>query len=172
MTENAQAGASTPPKIHNGTYTIAHETRGHFTLKLHTAQEGQLAGRRILSLLVGPDNVTNFAGVAFWEDERTTAHVWKRYASNRDARAFPIDGYHFGQHWSPVEQKLAIWADLVVRGYGYTTNGVALRGDRSSYWTAEGYTLLLEGRCVCCNRKLTDPDSIRLGIGPVCGGRA
>ena len=27
-----------------------------------------------------------------------------------------------------------------------------------------------EGRCGKCNRKLTDPTSIRLGIGPVCRG--
>lgn len=33
------------------------------------------------------------------------------------------------------------------------------------------YELLHEGRCLCCNRKLTDPISIQTGIGPVCAGR-
>ena len=27
------------------------------------------------------------------------------------------------------------------------------------------------GRCRVCNRKLTDPESIELGVGPVCGRR-
>lgn len=27
------------------------------------------------------------------------------------------------------------------------------------------------GRCCACGRELTDPESIRLGIGPQCGGR-
>lgn len=31
---------------------------------------------------------------------------------------------------------------------------------------------LYSGRCRKCNRKLTVPESIKLGIGPVCGGRS
>jgi len=27
------------------------------------------------------------------------------------------------------------------------------------------------GRCACCGRLLTDPDSVRVGIGPICQGR-
>ena len=30
---------------------------------------------------------------------------------------------------------------------------------------------LHEGRCACCGRKLTVPESIDTGIGPVCAGR-
>ncbi len=33
-----------------------------------------------------------------------------------------------------------------------------------------GYEYLYKGRCRCCNRTLTTPDSVRLGIGPVCRG--
>ena len=36
---------------------------------------------------------------------------------------------------------------------------------------AETYQLLLEGRCVRCNRALTTPESIESGIGPICAGR-
>ena len=48
---------------------------------------------------------------------------------------------------------------------------LALRGstdDRHGYWFGEGYRLDLEAHCVECNRRLTTPDSIRLGIGPEC----
>jgi hypothetical protein len=27
------------------------------------------------------------------------------------------------------------------------------------------------GRCSCCGRLLTDPESVRVGIGPICAGR-
>ncbi len=36
---------------------------------------------------------------------------------------------------------------------------------------AKNYTLMMEGRCVRCNRLLTMPESVSSGIGPVCGGR-
>ncbi len=34
-----------------------------------------------------------------------------------------------------------------------------------------GCTYLYEGKCRVCNAKLTTPNSIRDGVGPVCGGR-
>ncbi len=35
----------------------------------------------------------------------------------------------------------------------------------------EPAVLYHEGRCGACGRKLTVPESIRSGLGPVCGGR-
>ncbi len=32
----------------------------------------------------------------------------------------------------------------------------------------EGYSIRHEGRCCCCGKPLTDPESILLGIGPIC----
>ncbi len=163
-----------PPRVHGGTYTISHPEQGHFTLKLHTAQKGDLAGKRILSLLVGPDNVNNYQGCAFWDDEAGVANVWKRFkgAGSR----MPIDGYSWQDRgWSATEAKLAIWADLAMRGDGTGgEQGEDVDEDgkpRRGFWGSEGYRLLLEGRCCVCNRKLTTPESIRLGIGPKCGGR-
>jgi len=37
--------------------------------------------------------------------------------------------------------------------------------------TAFSVRVLHEGRCACCGRKLTVPESIDTGIGPVCAGR-
>jgi hypothetical protein len=36
----------------------------------------------------------------------------------------------------------------------------------------EKYKIHIAGRCVVCNRKLTTPESISRGIGPICGGKA
>lgn len=38
-------------------------------------------------------------------------------------------------------------------------------------YAAKGLVYLVEGRCRRCNRLLTHPDSVRSGLGPVCGGR-
>jgi hypothetical protein len=37
---------------------------------------------------------------------------------------------------------------------------------------AKGYEYMLMAFCHRCNRPLTHPESIRTGLGPVCGGRA
>lgn len=45
--------------------------------------------------------------------------------------------------------------------------------NRADHWQDnKGLEYLCEGRCIKCNKKLTDPISIKLGIGPWCGGRS
>lgn len=147
------------PRAHNGTYTVEHATRGHFTVKLHTAQNGKLKGRRIVSLLSGPNNETDFKGVGFYDEPRNEpamVSVWSKYRTYGTSPLF--DGFQWDSNWGKVEQKVAIWTSLVLR-------------PGRDYWSGEGYSLLKSGTCVVCNRKLTDPDSIRLGIGPTCAGK-
>lgn len=150
------------PNAKNGTYTVSHPQRGHFTVKLWTSQRGSLVGQRLISLLVGPNNETDFKAVARWHDEAKRVDVWARY---RDAASvMSINGYNWQRRgWSFYEQKLAIWADLVIRGADEQRHG---------YWWGEGYRLMLEGRCCVCNRKLTHPESIESGIGPECARKA
>tara|TARA_R110000851_G_scaffold120002_1_gene248058 strand:- start:2588 stop:3067 length:480 start_codon:yes stop_codon:yes gene_type:complete len=145
---------------HNGTYTVSHPEAGHFTVKLYTARKGALEGRRILALLQGPDNTRDWKGVGFWSDDGTRVDVWKRFSSA--SRTLQIDGFNYGDHWSATEKKCAIWSDLIVRGATEFKHG---------HWYGEGYRLQLEGRCVVCNAVLTQPESIRLGIGPTCRGK-
>lgn len=146
--------------VHNGTYTVEHPERGHYTLKLWTARQGALASKRLVSLLVGPDNRSDYKPVAFWDDDNRTAHLWKRYRSG--SRSPLLDGFHWNSSWNPTEKRLAMWVDLVARGASNESHG---------HWWGEGYGLLLESRCVVCNRKLTSPESIRSGIGPECAGK-
>jgi len=149
------------PSVKNGTFTVSHERLGHFTVKLWTCAKGALAGKRILSLLTGPNNDTDFTGVAFWNDEAKVANVWKRHRGEKSSQ--PVDGFAWQTiGWSVYEQKLAIWCDLATRG---------AEQERHGYWFGEGYRLQLEGRCVVCNRKLTHPESIDAGIGPECASR-
>jgi len=43
-------------------------------------------------------------------------------------------------------------------------------GDNSKY-VALGYTISASLNCIMCNKKLTTPESLARGIGPVCDGR-
>lgn len=161
----ADESAHPGPSVHNGTYTVEHPANGHFTLKLYTVRRGELEGRRILAMLVGPDNQNNYRGVAYWLDTLPLVTVWKRFRGP-DSR-LRIDGYQWqggdnGLGLSTIEKKLCIWADLAIRG---------ATEERHGYWFEAGYRLHLAGHCVVCNRKLTHPDSIKSGIGPTCAGR-
>lgn len=63
----------------NGKFTLTNKEAGeHRTIKINTAMSGSLAGRRIVSLMIGPDNCSDFMGVAF-VDETGKVSVWKRH---------------------------------------------------------------------------------------------
>ena len=162
MTSQDPAQAHLPassPKLQNGTFTVEHpETGRHYTVKLHTvtSEGSKLFGKRIFSLLIGPSNETDFVGVAFWDDEKRTAFVWRKFRST--GTTLRPDGVNWSKHWSKPEKKLGVLIDLALRGEG-------------GFWSGDGYILHTEGRCVRCNRKLTTPESIKTGIGPVCAGR-
>ena len=146
------------PNVKNGTFTISHDERGHYTLKLWTAVKGALADKRIISMLVGPDNTADYQAVAFWDDAKRLVFPWRRFRGA--GSTMRIDGFTWqAAGWSSIEQKLAIWADLAIRG---------AEPDAHGFWHQEGYALLAEGRCCRCNRKLTHPESIQYGIGPEC----
>lgn len=160
MTDTTEARSG--PNVHNGTYTVSHPEHGHFTAKLYTAQKGALQGKRILAILIGPNNQADFKPVAFWDDDKQRANVWKRYRSPVIKRDMIFDGVCWQESWNATEKKIAIWCDMVKRGS---------QDPPAGYWHAQGYKVQLEGRCVVCNRPLTDPTSIETGIGPICASR-
>lgn len=46
-----------------------------------------------------------------------------------------------------------------------------LSGRNAQPYLDKGYVVQASKRCVRCNRKLTTPESLLYGIGPVCAGR-
>ena len=129
-------------KVFNGTYTIhSGKTGEHRTFRISTQNEkAEFApGKRIVALLTGPDNESDYTGFAFIDDQGI--HVWSK---KRD------EGL-----WDQYAEML--WSLALDASF--------------SPWAERGYRLMMEGRCVRCNRKLTEPESILTGIGPVCAGR-
>ena len=149
MTNNS---TTTPPKVHNGTYTLSSPTGNHVTIKLRTVRTGKLAGERIVELLTGPCNETDYLGLGFWNDERCQVNVWRRHSSG----AGPIAANRYSPDWNANEKKLAVFVGLA------TCSGV---------WEARGYEMLKSGACLRCNRTLTTPESIARGVGPECASK-
>jgi hypothetical protein len=130
--------------IFNGTYTISSPRGGHRTFDISTqAKDAKFAaGKRVLSLLVGPNNSQDYKGFGFVTDDGIT--VYRKYQT-------PTRNSETEMHGR------MIWS-------------LATLGEQSPFYV-KGYRLLVEGRCLVCNRKLTTPQSIESGIGPVCAGR-
>jgi hypothetical protein len=151
-----------PVKIQNGTYTIAHEERGSFIVKLYTVTDDRsdLKGKRIVALQVQPGS-ERFDGVGFWDEEKRFVFIWRKHRSMPD-RVPSMDGISWWPRWNSIEKRVAIWLDMNLRGATAEEHGV---------WFNAGYRQHREGRCWVCNRLLTDPESILMGIGPVCAGR-
>lgn len=129
-------------KIHNGKYTVESTATGaHRTFWIETqAADAEFApGKRLISLLTGSQNDDPDCYTSFGFVDDEGIHV------------FPSKLAH-GARW-------AQFADMV-----WT---LALDG-AFSRWAAKGYRILIEGHCVRCGRVLTDPTSIKTGIGPVC----
>jgi hypothetical protein len=120
--------------IQNGTYTIENtETEEYRTFQVKTVQKGGLEGKRIIALLRGPSNESDYTGFAFLNE--TGIAIWKRFRSTQYEKL----GHML---WAAMNGKLP-----------------------------ERYRMMHSGTCIKCNRKLTTPESIKSGIGPICAGK-
>ena len=120
---------------HNGTLTVVNPaTGGRRTFKISTVKNGNLKGKRILSLLTGPNNEEDYRGFAF-VTESGRVNVWRK-------------------HLGTELEKLGRFVECL-----------------DAYRESHGIEVLWAGTCRRCNRKLTTPESINTGIGPICAGK-
>ena len=127
---------------HNGRMTLHNPATGqHRTFQIRTQREDAkfAPGKRVVALLTGPDNQTDYQPFAFVDDNGI--YVWSSKRNDEKAG---------GSRWSK-------FADMLMYPAKYQEHGVEY---------------LFETRCRKCNRPLTDPISIKLGIGPKCRGDA
>lgn len=135
--------------LYNGIYTIvspparAAETGiTHRTFRIKTSQRGNLKGRRIVSLLTGPNNEADYEAFAFVEPWGIS--VWKSHR-----------GEGLRTNWAAYARMLAQLAGE----------------DPREPLRRAGYKLEIARTCMRCNRLLTTSASISLGIGPECATR-
>jgi len=130
-------------RIFNGTFTIHNpHTGNHRTLRIKTQSDKAnfAPGKRIISLLTGPDNTSDYKSFGFVYEEGIV--VWGKYRSKNGPE-------------SDYERLAAIlWS---------------LWHERSkSPYAKFGLKLIDSCTCVYCNRQLTDTMSALTGVGPEC----
>jgi hypothetical protein len=64
---------------HNGILTVVNKkTNGHRTFQIKTAKNGPLKGKRIVSMLIGPNNEQDYLGLGFVQDNGFV-NVWNKH---------------------------------------------------------------------------------------------
>lgn len=143
---------TTEHKLANGKLTIQNnETGEHRTFKVRTQPDDApfAPGQRVIALLTGSDNEVDYTGFGFVKDDGSV-HVFKRKCA-------------------PSMKKPTSWQWFALMLQVLVSERLA---DGTRGIKRDAYTVLQERTCIKCNRTLTDPESIRLGIGPVCRGDA
>jgi hypothetical protein len=102
-----------------------------------------------MAVLTGNDNEVDYQGLGFVDaaDGFTDMRIWKKWEGSNAARAAIL--------------VLGIADTMARKGqdqYELGTQGWIVKVQRSAF-------------CIVCNRKLTAPESISSGIGPMCAGR-
>ena len=123
-------------RTHNGEVTIENpETGGYRTFSIRTQGEDSrfAPGRRVVALLAGPDNTSDYQGFGF--ADASGIKVWGKKAAKKSFCTF---------------------ADML---------------ENPSKWESKGAVYHFSTKCRVCNRKLTPPESVTSGIGPICSGR-
>jgi len=129
--------------IPNGTFTIENTKTGQhrtFLVKTQAEDSNFAPGKRVVCLLTGPDNRAHYEPFGFVNDLDGEVNVWRRLRGENGKR-------------SAYEHFADMLGDLSHGGQKYGP---------------KGYTILVEKKCLRCNRKLTTPESIERGIGPEC----
>ena len=140
---NAYLNGEPVSPVFNGTYTITNKaTYEHRTFRVRTQ---------------GKDS--NFA------PGKRVLSMLTGLDNNRDYTGFGfiVTGLELTcvQVWKT--KRTPVWL-----GYVKLVNLVLILKDPRAL---EKYEVLEECRCIRCNRKLTTPESIKAGIGPICAGR-
>lgn len=160
------AAGPSAPTIEDGDYTLITED-GHRTFKVETmADDSDFApGDTVIAFLSGSDNTSDHTRFGFVKGTaaKPRIYVWRRFKENG---------------WESLRDDVATFATNVNRPFvlGLGAGDPDPEEDREAFraWR-DGLpvgTVLLAKRCRKCHALLTNPESIRLGIGPYCGGRA
>jgi hypothetical protein len=165
--------AATPEQavhIYNGIYTLSDGVQ-HLTYRIHTVQNGSLAGKRIIKK---QNNYGQFEGFAFLNSNGTIA-VWRRYQEQAHER-FIVWAKHLismlanetvaGHFATGTSEHSYTAPDEITMLHHFNNEQVAPEEITDTTWR-----ISLGRLCRRCNRALTTPTSIRDGIGPECSGR-
>ena len=134
---------SEPITVHNGFLTISNQTSGeHRTFRIRTqADDAKFApGSRIVALLAGPDNTSDYRGFGFVQKNGWIT-LWKKKQT---------------PHFEGLAKAIRLACRALEKGLDTFATHKAT------------YSVELSKRCLKCNRTLTTPASLERGYGPEC----
>ena len=163
---------SVPGTVPNGVWTVI-GPRGHRTVKVETVDKPGhgLHGKRIVSVMSGPDNLFDYTGVAFletkFEPTEIETQVEEVFEHEHD------DCFDYRQHIHSVSKKETVMKPVDFLVVWHKQRGTDLHKTAAAWLRIitdgiEGYRFDLAKHCIKCNRLLTNPESIDAGIGPIC----
>lgn len=129
----------------NATFTVVNENTGNrATFRVRQAKANPSI--HYVQVMVGSDNESSYEYIG---------HVWKQneYNLNLTRLRFPA-------------------ANMYKATTGANIFKYIFRKLMSSTGLPENVQLLHAGKCGACGRKLTTPESIEIGLGPICDGRS
>lgn len=154
----------------NGTFTLENGTH-HLTFKIATdlSKNGILKGQRIVSLMTGTDNESDYTGFGVLSDDSQFFYPWKEtiYSSGRRRiwKKNPATG-----EFLTVRQLTACL--YLIKDYGnFGEVGKDAKAKVEFEHNGKNYILWISTRCMRCNRALTNPESVAAGIGPECSNK-
>jgi hypothetical protein len=136
--------------FYNGEYTITNEKGEHRTFRIRRQKDdARFAPKaRIVSIMNGSDNEVSYKGFGFANDNGMIK-VWKKHQT----------------------RTMDYFAHLLSKAFSAIKASDEETVENSFECAGRVYTVLLSKRCLRCNRKLTNPESIRLGVGPECASK-
>lgn len=81
MANEEPTAVDSPNLLLNGTFTAELKNGRHFTYRIETVRKGKLEGRRIVMLLSGQDNTSDYVAFGFANGDGSIK-VWNRFSSS------------------------------------------------------------------------------------------
>lgn len=137
----------------NATITLeSQKTGAHFTYRVRQATDknDKPTNRWFVSVMNGPDNESSFAYIGLIDAGARQANFLD---PNGPVQFRQTAKSRFGPDTPSVRGFVFFWHAIVANKTPCSMN------------------VRHEGKCGCCNRKLTTPESLDSGIGPVCAER-
>jgi len=134
--------------IANGKYTITNKNGNHTTIMIETClvEKSFMYKKRYISVLIGNDNQNDYLAFGFVNDDKIV--VWQKKLNQTITK----NGKTISQYYEKLAKMV------------FT---MATNPNKNAYLDM-GLTIQVSKNCCLCNLELTNPNSIELGIGPIC----
>lgn len=125
------------------TFTVSNPAGEHYTFRVTKPRDFKAEYPvYFVSLLTGPDNTSDYTYAGLIDTKSGGIRLTQKSGITAEAKSYKVGNWAIKRVYNEVKEPLP-----------------------------EGYKIDHIGECAVCGRALTTPESIELGIGPVCLAR-